>query len=136
MGMTARTRIPQIEAETSPGGMLAFLLAAALFAFLYFFFNVFVLAFGAVLIAALLTLLARPLRKWLKLRHWAALALVCLLLLGIAGAPPICLARASLTISRMSPRAWRRPSTKSGRGCKPLRWAGSRFRSWARTASP
>jgi predicted PurR-regulated permease PerM len=67
-------------------GASVLLLALAVFAFLYFFFEVFVVVFGAVLVAVVLTLLARPLRKWLKLHHWAALGLVCLLVLGLLGA--------------------------------------------------
>ena len=57
-----------------------------LFAFLYLFFEVFVLAFSAVLVAVLLTLLARPFKKRLNLQHWAALTLAGLLLVCLIGA--------------------------------------------------
>jgi predicted PurR-regulated permease PerM len=82
--------MPQISPEAPPqgagGNLLAFLIALTLFAFLYFFFDVFVVCFGAVLVAALLTLCARPFRHWLKLHNWAALLIAGLLLLGVAGA--------------------------------------------------
>jgi predicted PurR-regulated permease PerM len=88
--MTTRTRNQQISPEARrqsvQENLLAFLIALALFAFLYFFFDVFVVCFGAVLVAALLTLLARPFRHWLKLHDWAALLIAGILLLGAIGA--------------------------------------------------
>ncbi len=63
-----------------------FFIILALFAFLYLFFGVFMLAFSAVLVAALLTLLARPFEKRLNLQHWAALTLAGLLLICVIGA--------------------------------------------------
>ena len=65
------------------GNGSTFFIILAIFLLLYFFFGVFVLAFSAVLIAVLLTLLARPFRKRLKLHHWAALTLAGLMLLAI-----------------------------------------------------
>jgi predicted PurR-regulated permease PerM len=67
------------------GSGSVFFVILALFAFLYLFFEVFVLAFSAVLVAVLLTLLARPLKKRLNLQHWAALTLVGLLLICLIG---------------------------------------------------
>jgi predicted PurR-regulated permease PerM len=67
-----------------PVSLTVFFLTLATFVFLYLFFEVFVLAFSAVLIAVLLTLLARPFKKRLKLQNWAALTLAGLLLLGLA----------------------------------------------------
>lgn len=61
-------------------GSSVFFVILAIFAFLYLFFEVFVLAFSAVLVAVLLTLLARPFKKRLHLQHWAALTLAGLLL--------------------------------------------------------
>jgi predicted PurR-regulated permease PerM len=66
-------------------GSVSFVILA-LFAFLYLFFEVFVLAFSAVLVAVLLTLLARPFKKRLNLQHWAALTLAGLLLVCVIGA--------------------------------------------------
>ena len=65
------------------GNVSTFFMIFTTFAFLYLFFGVFVLAFSAVLVAVLLTLLARPFRKRLGLPHWAALTLAGLLLLGV-----------------------------------------------------
>ena len=67
-------------------GSSVFFIILALFAFLYLFFEVFVLAFSAVLVAVLLTLLARPFKKRLHLQHWAALTLAGLLLVCVIGA--------------------------------------------------
>jgi len=61
------------------GNGLAFFIALALFAFLYLFFGVFILAFSAVLVAVLLTFLGRPFKKRLHLQNWAALTLAGLL---------------------------------------------------------
>ena len=61
-----------------------FVLFVSTFLFLYLFFEVFVLVFGAVLVAVLLTVIARPLKKRLKVRHWAALTLAGLLIVGVA----------------------------------------------------
>jgi predicted PurR-regulated permease PerM len=68
------------------GSSSVLFIIVALFAFLYLFFKVFVLAFSAVLVAVLLTLLARPFKKRLNLRHWAALTLAGLLLVCVIGA--------------------------------------------------
>ncbi len=67
-------------------GSSVFFVILALFAFLYLFFEVFVLGFSAVLVAVLLTLLARPFKKRLHLQHWAALTLAGLLLVCVIGA--------------------------------------------------
>ena len=68
------------------GNGSVFFIILALFAFLHLFFEVFVLAFSAVLVAVLLTLLARPFKRRLNLQHWAALTLAGLLLLCVIGA--------------------------------------------------
>ena len=68
------------------GSGSVFFIILALFAFLYLFFEVFVLAFSAVLVAVLLTLLARPFKRRLNLQHWAALTLAGLLLVCVIGA--------------------------------------------------
>ncbi len=65
--------------------LFLFVLFVSAFLFLYIFFEVFVLVFGAVLVAVLLTVIARPLKKRLSLRHWAALSLAGLSILGVAG---------------------------------------------------
>ncbi len=62
-----------------------FFVIITVFAFLYIFFRVFVLAFSAVLIAVLLHLLAGPFRKRLRLHSWVALNLAGLFLLGLVG---------------------------------------------------
>ncbi len=68
------------------GNRSTFFIIFTAFAFLYLFFGVFVLAFSAVLVAVLLTLLARPFRKRLGLQHWVALTLAGFLLLGVIAA--------------------------------------------------
>lgn len=86
--MKSITQKPPAVARTQSflGNVSTFFLVLTLFAFLYLFFEVFVLAFSAVLIAVLLTLLARPFRKRLRLHHWAALSVAVLLLLAFVGA--------------------------------------------------
>ncbi len=73
----------EARTQSFPAKISTFFIILAIFAFLYFFFGVFVLAFSAVLVAVLLTLLARPIRKGLKWPHWAALTFAGLLLLGV-----------------------------------------------------
>ena len=86
--MNSITEERSTEARTQGlvGNDLAFFVALALFAFLYLFFDVFILAFSAVLVAVLLTLLGRPFKQRLQLPNWAALTLAGLLLVAVVGA--------------------------------------------------
>ena len=63
----------------------AFFVALAIVALIYLFFPVFVVAFGALLLAILLSLIASPFKRRLRLQNWAALTLAGLLLLGLVG---------------------------------------------------
>ena len=85
--MNSITEERSTEARTQGlvGNGLAFFIALALFAFLYLFFDVFILVFSAALVAVLLTLPGCPFKKRLHLRNWAALTLAGLLLVGVIG---------------------------------------------------
>ena len=78
--------LTEARRESFAGIASTSLIILTIFLFLYLFFGVFVLAFSAVLVAVLLTLLARPFRKRLGLQHWVALTLAGLLLLGVISA--------------------------------------------------
>jgi predicted PurR-regulated permease PerM len=86
--MKTALRNPPANARTESifANAWTFFLILTAFAFLYIFFQVFVLAFSAILVAALLTLLARPFKRRLHLRDWAALTIAGILLLGLIGA--------------------------------------------------
>ena len=80
--MTIMEAMPREPRHRPP--LYALLVALAIGVFIYLFFPVFVVAFGALLLAVLLTLLARPFRR-LKLPNGAALTLAVLVLLMIVG---------------------------------------------------
>ncbi len=65
--------------------LTALFVALAIGVLTYLFFPVFVVAFGAVLLAIQLSLLARPFKRRLKLQNWAALTIAGLLLLAFVG---------------------------------------------------
>jgi predicted PurR-regulated permease PerM len=86
MDSITEERSTKARAQGLVGNGLAFFIAIALFAFLYLFFDVFILAFSSVLVAVLLTLLGRPFKKRLHMQNWAALMLAGLLLVAVIGA--------------------------------------------------
>ena len=86
MNSITQERSTEARRQDLVGKGLAFFIALALFAFLYLFFDVFILAFSAVLVAVLLALLGRPFKKRLHLQNRAALTLAGLLLVGVVGA--------------------------------------------------
>lgn len=67
------------------GHVATLMIIAALFAFTYVFFDVVLLIFSAILISILLTLLANPLTRYLKVHRWAALIIAGIALVGVVG---------------------------------------------------
>ncbi len=63
--------------------LLAFVVV--FFAFVYLFFEIVFLIFGALVIASLISLLARPLQNRLGLRRWVAVLIAILILAGFIG---------------------------------------------------
>jgi predicted PurR-regulated permease PerM len=76
--------MPQKSPQRRPQLSALFALFAIV-ALIYLFFPVFVVAFGTLLLAILLSLLARPIKRRLKLQNWAALTLAGLLHFGLVG---------------------------------------------------
>lgn len=83
--MTSAKWMPRTQSERFFENLGAFAAAGALFLFTYFFFEVYLLVFGAVLIAVLLTLIAGPLCRLAHLHRFAAILISTLLLAGLVG---------------------------------------------------
>lgn len=76
---------PRTRTEVFLSHVATLLIIAALFAFTYVFFDVVLLIFSAILISILLTLLADPITRYLKVHRWAALIIAGIALVGIVG---------------------------------------------------